>query len=238
MNPLKVEILTLFPGMFGPVINESILKRAQEKKLVEVKLHDIREYTKDKHRKVDARPYGGGPGMVLTPEPIFLAVEKLKKPRSRVVLLAPQGERLSHAVAKRLSGYKHLILICGHYEGIDERVKEGLVTDEVSIGDYVLTCGELPAMVLLDSIVRLIPGVLGDDESKEFDSFAQGLLEYPQYTRPREFRSMAVPEILFSGDHSKIQIWRREMALAATKARRPDLLNKVKVKGLKIDEGG
>ncbi|MFH1407261.1 MAG: tRNA (guanosine(37)-N1)-methyltransferase TrmD [Candidatus Omnitrophota bacterium] len=228
---MKIDILTLFPGMFGPVINESILKRAQEKRLVNIHIHNIRDYSKDKHKKVDDKPYGGGPGMVMEAEPIFLAVEKLKKPKTRVVLLTPQGEKLTHDIARKLAGHGHLVLLCGHYEGIDERVREAIVTDEISIGDYVLTCGELPAMVLLDALARLVPGVLGDETSNEFDSFSHGLLEYPHYTRPREFRSMKVPPVLFSGDHEKIKQWRHNMALERTKKRRPDLLHKKHVKG-------
>jgi tRNA (guanine37-N1)-methyltransferase len=225
---MKIDIITIFPKMFAPVLNESIIKRAQAKRLVKISIHDLRDYTDGKHRKVDDRPFGGGPGMVFRPEPIFRAVEtissKLEARSSKVILLTPQGKRLDQRLAKRLSRYKHLILICGHYEGIDERVRQELVTDEISIGDYVLTCGELPAMVLVDSVVRLIPKVLGKDESTHFESFSQGLLEYPQYTRPAVYRGMQVAKILLSGNHRLIAKWRREMALKVTKKKRPDLL--------------
>jgi len=225
---MRIDIITIFPKMFAPVLNESIIKRAQAKRLVKINIHDLRNYTRDKHRKVDDRPFGGGPGMVFRLEPIFRAVESIKpktqKPRPKIILLTPQGKRLDQRLAKRLSRYKHLILICGHYEGIDERVRQKLVTDEISIGDYVLTCGELPAMVLVDSVVRLIPKVLGKDESTHFESFSQGLLEYPQYTRPAVYRGMQVAKILLSGNHRLIAKWRREMALKVTKKKRPDLL--------------
>ncbi len=225
---MRIDIITIFPKMFAPVLNESIIKRAQAKRLVKINIHDLRNYTRDKHRKVDDRPFGGGPGMVFRPEPIFRAVESIKprteNPRPKIILLTPQGKRLDQRLAKRLSRYKHLILICGHYEGIDERVRQKLVTDEISIGDYVLTCGELPAMVLVDSMVRLIPKVLGKDESTHFESFSQGLLEYPQYTRPAVYRGMQVAKILLSGNHRLIAKWRREMTLKVTKKKRPDLL--------------
>ena len=231
---MKIDIITIFPKMFAPVLNESIIKRAQGKGLLKIKVHDLRDYTRDKHRKVDDRPFGGGPGMVFRPEPIFRAVEKIvasgKKPsRSRkcnpkVILLTPQGKKLDQTMVKKLSRCRHLILICGHYEGVDERVRKNLVTDQVSIGDYVLTCGELPAMVLVDSVARLIPKVLGKDESTHSESFACGLLEYPQYTRPAVFRRMAAPKVLLSGNHKLIEKWRKEMALKVTKRRRPDLL--------------
>ena len=225
---MQIDIITIFPKMFAPVLNESIIKRAQAKGLVKINVHDLRDYSQDKHRKVDDRPFGGGPGMVFRPEPIFAAVEsikrkaKLKKPK--VILLTPQGKRLEQKLAKRLSRSKHLILICGHYEGVDERVRQKLVTDEISIGDYVLTCGELPAMVLIDSLVRLIPKVLGKDESTHFESFSKGLLEYPQYTRPATFRRMGVPQILLSGNHNSIAKWRKEKAVKITRRKRPDLL--------------
>ena len=234
---MTIDIITIFPKMFAPVLNESIIKRAQAKLLVKINVHDLRDYSQDKHHKVDARPFGGGPGMVFRPEPIFRAVEliksKIKKSlsasrqeKSKIILLTPQGRRLNQTLAKKFSRCKHLILICGHYEGVDERVRQKLVTDEVSIGDYVLTCGELPAMVLVDSIVRLIPKVLGKDESTDFESFSQGLLEYPQYTRPAVFRRMRVPKILLSGNHKSIARWRKEKALEITKSKRPDLLCK------------
>ncbi|MCM8795431.1 MAG: tRNA (guanosine(37)-N1)-methyltransferase TrmD [Candidatus Omnitrophica bacterium] len=228
---MRIDIITIFPGMFRTVLNESIIKRAQEKSKVKINLYNLRDYTFDKHRKVDDRPFGGGSGMVMSPEPIFRAVEAIKvnlKPKecknSKTILLCPQGKRLDQEIAKRLSKEKHLILICGHYEGVDERVRKFLVDEEISIGDYVLTGGELPAMVLVDAVVRLIPGVLGDKNSLNFESFKDNLLEYPQYTRPANFRGMRVPRILLSGDHKKIEAWRKKEALKRTKQRRPDLL--------------
>jgi len=227
---MRIDIITIFPKMFAPVLNESIIKRAQEKKKVQIYLHDLRDYSEDKHKKVDDRPFGGGSGMVMRPESIFNAVEALihkaqgTRHKAQVVLLCPQGKKLDQKVAKRLSKYKHLILICGHYEGIDERVRQYLVDKEISIGDYVLTGGELPAMVLVDALVRLIPGVLGDKNSLNFESFEGNLLEYPQYTRPAKFREMRVPQILLSGDHKKIEGWRRKEAIKRTRQKRPDLL--------------
>ena len=227
---MKIDIITIFPEMFAPVLGESIIKRAQNKGKVKIRVHDLRDYTFDKHKKVDDRPFGGGSGMVMGPEPIFNAVSKLKSCRvkTKVVLLAPQGERFSQAKAKSLSKCKHLIFICGHYEGIDERVREGLADEVISIGDYVLTGGELPAMVLVDSIVRLIPGVLGDKNSLNFESFEGNLLEYPHYTRPALFKGMSVPNVLLSGDHKKIEAWRRQEALKLTKQKRPDLIKEKK----------
>lgn len=236
---MQIDIITIFPRMFDPVLNESIIKRAQTKGRVQIKTHDLRNYTKDKHRKVDDRPFGGGPGMVFTPDPIFRAVESIKKrtklKKPKVILLSPQGKRLDHKLAKKLSKLKQIILICGHYEGVDERVRSNLITHEISIGDYVLTCGELPAMVLVDTVVRLIPGVLGKDKSTHSESFVQGLLEYPQYTRPATYRNMRVPDVLLSGNHSEINKWRKSKALAITKIKRPDLINKVG-KELKTNE--
>jgi len=217
--------------MFKGVFDESIIKRAKASKKLKVVVHNLRDWSCDKHRKVDDKPYGGGPGMVLSCQPIFDAVRDLKAGSrgkglgSRVILLCPQGKKLKQKLAKRLSKEKHLILICGHYEGVDERVRQYLVDEEISIGDYVLTGGELPAMVLVDAIVRLIPGVLGDKNSLHFESFEGNLLEYPQYTRPAKFREMYVPSVLLSGDHKKIQIWRKKEALKRTKERRPDLLS-------------
>ncbi len=221
--------------MFAPILNESIIKRAQNKGKVKIYTHNLRDYSPDKHKKVDDRPFGGGSGMVMGPEPIFKAVEHIlgyrrrpktehRKPNTRVILLCPQGEKLSQKVAARLAKYKQLILICGHYEGIDERVRQYLADEEISIGDYVLTGGELPAMVLVDCIVRLIPGVLGDKNSLNFESFAGNLLEYPQYTRPANYRRMRVPAILLSGNHKKIAEWRKNQAIKRTKKIRPDLL--------------
>ncbi len=226
---MRIDIITIFPKMLEPVLNESIIKRAQQKGKVKIYIHDLRDYSLDKHRKVDDRPFGGGSGMVMNAEPIFKAVEKIKaqgrkSTRTKVVLLCPQGEMLNQKVAKRLAKNKHLILICGHYEGIDERVREYLADEQVSIGDYVLTGGELPAMVLVDAVVRLLPGVLGDKNSLNFESFEGNLLEYPQYTRPADFRGFKVPAVLLSGDHNKIEVWRKKEAVKKTKQKRPDLL--------------
>ncbi len=226
---MRIDIITIFPGMFSPVLDESIIKRAQEKKKVRIYIHDLRDFTGDKHRKVDDRPFGGGSGMVMGAEPIFKAVEKIKggagkKAGAKVILLTPQGTTLNQPLAKKLARCKHLILMCGHYEGIDERVRSGLVDEEISIGDYVLTGGELPAMVLVDAMVRLVPGVLGDKNSLNFESFEGNLLEYPQFTRPAVFRGMSVPAVLLSGDHKKIEVWRKQEALRRTRQQRPDLL--------------
>jgi len=223
---MRIDILTIFPKMFDPVLNESIVKRARIKGKVKFYIHDLRDYTSDKHRKVDDRPFGGGSGMVMRVEPIFNCVKAIKRKakKTRVILFTPQGNRLSQERARKLSKLKHLILICGHYEGVDERVRSGLADEEVSIGDYVLTGGELPAMVLIDAIIRLIPGVLGDKNSLNFESFEGNLLEYPHYTRPASFCKMDVPKVLISGDHNKIEAWRRAQALKRTKERRPDLL--------------
>jgi len=222
---MLIDIITIFPKMFAPVLNDSIVKRAQEKGKVKIRVHNLRDYSLDKHKKVDDRPFGGGSGMVMRPEPMFAAVKALKKNRqAKVVLLTPQGKALTQGLAKRISRVKHLILICGHYEGIDERVRQRLVDEEISIGDYVLTGGELPAMVLVDSVVRLIPGVLGDKNSLIFESFQGNLLEYPQYTRPASFKNMQVPTVLLSGNHRKIESWRKQKSLDITKKKRPDLL--------------
>jgi len=214
--------------MFEPVLNESIIKRAQNKDRVKIYVHNLRDYSADKHKKVDDRPFGGGSGMVMRPESIFNAVEdiksKAKTKKIKVILLCPQGQKLNQKIAKRLAKYKQIILICGHYEGIDERVRQYLVDEEISIGDYVLTGGELPAMVLVDCLVRLIPGVLGDKNSLNFESFAGNLLEYPQYTRPANYRRMKAPAILLSGNHKKIAEWRKKQAIKRTKKIRPDLL--------------
>jgi tRNA (guanine37-N1)-methyltransferase len=222
----RIDIITIFPTMFEPVLNESIVKRAQGKGKVEIRVHDLRDYTCDKHRKVDDRPFGGGSGMVLGPEPIFKAVKhlKLQGGTPHVVLFCPQGEKLTQDAVKGFAKKKHLILICGHYEGVDERVRSKLADSEVSIGDYVLTGGELPAMVLVDAVVRLLPGVLGDKNSLNFESFEGNLLEYPHYTRPAEFKGMRVPRVLLCGDHGKIEEWRQKEALKRTRQRRPDLL--------------
>ena len=231
---MRIDIISIFPGMFDPVLNESIVKRAQAKGKVKIYIHDLRSYTLDKHKKVDDRPFGGGSGMVMGPESIFRAVEEIKaKAKSkdpRVVLLCPQGKGFEQKTAKRFSRLSHLILICGHYEGVDERVRQELANEEVSIGDYVLTGGELPAMVIVDAVVRLLPGVLGDKNSLNFESFEGNLLEYPQYTRPAVFRGKPVPPLLLCGDHKKIASWRKAQALERTKARRPDLLSTKKTR--------
>ncbi len=229
---MRFDILTIFPGMFRGPLEESILKRAQEKKLVEIAVHDLRKWARDKHNTTDDRPFGGGPGMLMKPEPIFEAVEDLKRdaPTARVVLLTPQGRKFSQQVAQELAQQKHLALVCGHYEGVDERVRTALVDDEISIGDYVLTNGALAAIVVVDAVARLVPGVLGHADSAKDESFTGGGLEYPQYTRPAEFRGMKVPEVLVSGDHAAIARWRAEQSRQRTRERRPDLLNERKAK--------
>ncbi len=228
MTPLRFDIFTLFPEVFTPYLDTSILQRARENNLVDVQLHNIRDWTTDKHHVCDDMPYGGGGGMVMKAEPIFKAVESVlgAPPACPLILLDPQGRVFTQSVAQELSQHPHLALLCGRYEGIDERVRQHLVTDEISIGDYVLSGGELPAMVLIDAITRLLPGALGDPEGAWDDSHATGLLEYPHYTRPVEFRGWRVPDILLSGDHARIARWRREQALLRTRERRPDLLQK------------
>jgi len=232
---MHIDILTLFPEMFQGPFSCSILKRAIDRKLVRVSIHNIRDYTHDKHHTVDDYAYGGGAGMILKPEPIFEAVESIKSKletvdqessRLSVILLTPQGRRFSKEIAHELSEYGRLILICGRYEGVDERVCEHLVTDEISIGDYVLSGGELAAMVIVDAVARLLPGVLGSEASAADDSHATGLLEYPQYTRPEVYREWSVPPILLSGNHAQIAKWRREQAIRRTLERRPELLDK------------
>lgn len=229
---LIIDILTLFPEMFSGPLTSSILKRAQERGLIIFNLVNIRDFSTNKHHTVDDTPYGGGAGMVICPEPVFGAIEHVlalrrQISRRRVSLLCPQGRPLNQALAADLAQEDHLVLICGHYEGIDERVREKLVTDEISIGDYILTGGELPAMVVADAVARLIPGVLGEDTSTEEESFSEGLLEYPQYTRPREYHGMTVPDVLLSGHHEDIRKWRRRQSLMRTLARRPDLFAQV-----------
>ena len=219
---MKIDVITIFPKMFEPVLDASIIKRAQQQGPLQIAVHDLRDYTHDKHRSVDDRPYGGGPGMVMRPEPIFEAVEAIKTAASRIVLMSPQGERLSTPLAQRLAAREHVILVCGHYEGVDERVKT-LVDESVSIGDYVLTGGELPAMVLIDAVARFLPGVIGHAQATVEESFADGWLEYPQYTRPPVFRGMAVPDILRSGDHKQVAHWRKLQSVAKTLHLRPDL---------------
>lgn len=220
---MKIDIITLFPDIFKGPLTESILKRAQDNKLIKIDIHDLRKHTKDKHRTADDKPYGGGGGMLLKPEPIFEAVEELIKKPSRLILMTPQGVRFSQKIAQTLSCEKHLVFICGHYEGVDERVRIGLKPLEISIGDYILTNGSLAAMVVIDSIVRLVPGVLGNPNSPYQESFQNGLLEYPQYTRPSEFRGMKVPNELLSGNHDLIEKWRKKEAVKRTKERRPDI---------------
>lgn len=230
---MRIDVLTIFPEVILSGVDYSILKRAQEKGAVSVFVHNIRDFAEDKHKTTDEPPYGGGAGMVMKPEPIFKAAEHLKTEywtdRSRVILLSPQGERFTQQKAEELSKCSHLVLICGHYEGVDERVREHLVTDELSIGDYVLTGGELPALVVLDSVSRLLPGVLGAEQSALEESFAEGLLEYPQYTRPADFRGWQTPDILLSGHHAEIAKWRRIQSLKRTLERRPDLLEKAQL---------
>src|SRR5436309_7909026 len=224
-SQMKIDVLTLFPAMFEGPLDESIIKRAREAGLLDLRVHNLRDYAHDRHRTVHDRPFGGGPGMLLKPEPIFEAVENLAGETARIILLAPAGRTFNQAIASELAEARELLLISGHYEGFDERVRERLADDELSIGDYVLTNGALPAMVIIDAVTRLLPGVLGDDESSRDESFSPGLpgLEYPQYTRPAEFRGMKVPEVLLSGNHAEIARWRAEQARNRTKARRPDL---------------
>ena len=221
---MKIDVLTLFPGMFLGPLDESIIKRARESGRLDLKIHNLRDYAHDRHRTVDDRPFGGGPGMLLKPEPIFEAVEDLGREMTRVILLSPSGRTFNHAIASELAQFEHLLLVSGHYEGFDERVRDQLADDELSIGDYVLTNGALPVMVVVDAVTRLLPGVLGDDESANEESFSHGLLEYPQYTRPADFRGMKVPEVLLSGNHAEIARWRGEQARLRTQERRPDLL--------------
>lgn len=226
---MQIDILTLFPDMFPGVLDSSILNRAKKKGKFDYNLVDFRKYAANKHEKVDDYPYGGGAGMVLTAQPIFDAVEaitELKETKPRVILMCPQGEPYNQKKAEELSQEDHLIFICGHYEGYDERIREHLVTDEISIGDYILTGGELGAMVVVDSIVRLLPDVLGNEQSAPEDSFSTGLLEHPHYTRPADFRGMAVPDVLLSGHHENIEAWRRQQSLQRTYERRPELLEK------------
>jgi len=224
---LRIDVLTLFPEVFQPLLSTSILGRAAEKGLVSYHLHNIRDYSLEKHGKVDDRPYGGGPGMVMRCEPVFRAYEAVRnmdERPGRLLLLSPQGRQFNHEMAKELACSARLILLCGHYEGFDERIHRGLPAEEVSIGDYVVTGGEIPAMVIMDAVVRLVPGVLGHEGSTQDESFSDGLLEYPHYTRPAEFRGMKVPEVLLSGNHAAIEEWRRTMARERTRHRRADLL--------------
>jgi tRNA (guanine37-N1)-methyltransferase len=220
---VKIDVLTPFPEMFS-ALDVSIMKRAQKNGVLDLKVVNLRDYTHDNYKTVDDRPFGGGPGMVLKPEPIFEGVEALRGEKTRVILMTPVGQKFDQAAARRLAQEQHLLFICGAYEGTDERVREGLVDEELSIGDFVLTNGSLPAMVVIDAITRLLPGALGDDQSSHDESFSAGQLEYPHYTRPAEFRGMKVPEVLLSGHHAEIDKWRREQSLKRTQERRPDLL--------------
>ncbi|MCD5397660.1 tRNA (guanosine(37)-N1)-methyltransferase TrmD [candidate division NPL-UPA2 bacterium] len=231
---MKIDILTLFPKMFEGPFRESIMGRVRSKGIVRIEVHDLRKFTRDRHRQADDRPYGGGPGMVMKPEPLFEAVEyitgrktsQLRNQGVRVILMSPQGKTFIQEKARELAGEKQLILICGHYEGIDERAGKKLATDELSLGDYVLTGGELAAMVVVDAVVRLLPGALGAEESVKKDSFSEELLDCPHYTRPAVYREMKVPEVLLSGNHGEIEKWRRQEALRQTFLRRPDLIEK------------
>jgi tRNA (guanine37-N1)-methyltransferase len=229
---MKCDIITIFPEIFNAYLNEGIIKRALQKKIIEINVHNLRDYTTDKHRSVDDYSYGGGSGMVMKPEPFFAAVEALcpEQTERRVIMLSPAGKNFNQHMAAALSqDTRRLIFLCGRYEAIDERVKTCLTDDEISIGDYVLTGGELPALVIIDAITRLIPDVLGDEHSAEVESFSWGILDYPHYTRPPVFRNMVVPEVLLSGNHKDIQRWRRKEALRRTLERRPDLLEKVRL---------
>ncbi len=223
--PLRIDILTLFPDMVSGFLGESMMKRARDMGAVEFRILSPRDYCQDKHRVTDDRPYGGGPGMVMKPEPLFAAIEDLKEEQSRVIYLSPQGKPFSQPQAEALSTESHLILLCGHYEGIDQRVVDSLVDEEISIGDYVLTNGAIAAAVLSDAVVRLIPGVLGGEGATEAESFSSGILDHPHYTRPEQFRDMGVPEVLLGGNHAAIAAWRKERALEKTRAVRPDLLD-------------
>lgn len=226
---MKIEILTLFPAMFDGVFGESMIKIARKKGKVEIKVHNLRKWTYDRHKTADDKPFGGGPGMVMKVEPVDRGLaeiaEKSRGEKPKVILLTPQGKLFDQALAEEISKFKHIVLVCGHYEGFDERIRS-FADMEVSVGDYVLTCGEIPAMAVCDAVIRLIPGVLGKKESLASESFSDGMLEYPQYTRPAEYKGMEVPEVLLSGDHKKIEKWRKDEALVRTMERRPDLIRK------------
>lgn len=226
---MRIDILTLFPTMLEEVFSYSIIGRAVKNKLIELNYINIRDFSEDKHKRVDDYPFGGGPGMVMKPEPIYKAIESVKKTNSRIIYLTPKGKVYNQSLAKELSKEQHLVLLCGHYEGIDNRIVENYIDDEISIGDYVLTGGEISAMVVVDSVARLIPGVLSSEESFEEESHYNGLLEYPQYTRPRVFRGHKVPEVLLSGNHKKIEEWRMYQSLKLTYLRRPDLIDKIEL---------
>ncbi|MBU0618725.1 tRNA (guanosine(37)-N1)-methyltransferase TrmD [Patescibacteria group bacterium] len=222
---MKIDVLTIFPEMFAGPLDASLIGKAQKKGLVQIKIHDLRRWAENKYQSVDDRPFGGGPGMVMRPDVIDRAIKSLNLNRkSKVILLTPQGTVFNQKKAQKLSKEKHLIFICGHYEGVDERIREHLIDEEISIGDYVLTGGELPAMVVIDTVVRLIPNVVGKPESLEQESFTTNRLDHPQYTRPADYKGWQVPKVLLSGDHQQIAEWRKKQALKKTKARRPDLL--------------
>lgn len=223
---MRIDVITIFPSMFTGPLDESIIRRARDAGLLDLRIINLRDFTYDKHKTVDDRPFGGGPGMVMKPEPIFEAVESIEGDDKYVILLSASGRLFNQQIASELAQKEHLVLICGGYEGVDERVAEHLADDEISIGDYVLTNGVLPAMVIIDAVTRLLPGALGDNASAKEESFATGLLEYPQYTRPAEFRGWKVPEVLLSGNHAEIAKWRKEQALKRTMERRPDLYQK------------
>ena len=228
---MRFDVFTLFPEVFQPYLQTSILERAAQAYLIEVNLHNIRDWATDRHHTTDDAPYGGGGGMVMKPEPVFSAVEAILglPPACPLILLTPQGRTFNQKIARQLSAAPHLALLCGHYEGIDERIRQHLVTDQISIGDYVLTGGELPALCLIDAVTRLLPGALGDPDGALDDSHASGLLEYPHYTRPVDFRSWRVPDVLLSGNHAEIARWRRQQALARTRLLRPDLLERAEL---------
>ncbi len=224
---MRIDVLTLFPGMFPSVFGESIIKRAQDKGLVDIEMTNIRDYADNKHNNVDDKPYGGGPGMVLMCQPIFDAVEAVSSqgdPVDEIILMTPQGRPLSQGLAQELSGKKRIMLIAGHYEGFDERIRENLATMEISVGDYILSGGEIASMVVVDAVTRLLPGVLGDDKSNVDESFSENLLEYPHYTRPAEYRGLKVPDVLLSGNHAMIEQWRQEQSIKRTQERRPDIM--------------
>jgi tRNA (guanine37-N1)-methyltransferase len=244
---MQFEVFTLLPEVFPPYLESSILQRARQRGLIDVRIHNIRDYTQDRHHTTDDTPYGGGGGMVMKPEPVFAAIESVlgitanqtQPVPAPIILLTPQGRVFTQRVAEELSRHERLALLCGRYEGVDERIREYLVTDEISVGDYVLTGGELPALLLIDAVSRLIPGVLGDPTGAQDDSHAMGLLEYPHYTKPSEFRGWKVPDVLLSGDHGKIEKWRREQSLQRTLKKRPDMLEKAELseKDKKFVEG-
>ncbi len=234
---MRIDVVTLFPGMFKGPLDESIIGRARETGVLDLRIINLRDFTHDRHKTVDDRPFGGGPGMVLKPEPIFEAVESIEGADKYVILLSACGRLFNQSIAEELAKKEHIVLICGGYEGVDERVAEHLANDEISIGDYILSSGVLPAMVIIDAVTRLLPGVLGDEESAKEESFSTGLLEYPQYTRPAEFRGWKVPEVLLSGNHAEIAKWRRQQALKRTMERRPDLYKKyIEANKDKIDD--